>query len=138
MDNKEEQAKETELKQESEISHSGAAEQLGADIEFLSSGNKIPCEIRQEAFLPYWEKKDGEITYGIDVYEIIALSGCGDIWMCKLVDKDGNESGHNIEPNVDVFFSQKDAEKKIAGLKKTEDPKKLSKWKRRNIKDVGC
>ena len=103
---------------------------------FVPSGNKVPCDLRDPAYVPYWEKKNGEIIYGIDEYEVIAICGWNDCWFCRLIDKDKVESGA-IEPNIDVFFTIKDAEKKINALKKTEDPKKLAKWERKEIFEIG-
>ena len=106
------------------------------DIDFVPSGIIIPCDCGADAFLPYWEKKGGEIIYGIDKYIVKSISGCGDVWICTVGDENDKRSGI-LEPNVDIFFSEKDAERKITALKKTEDSKKLSKWRRKGVEDVG-
>ena len=103
---------------------------------FVSRGNIIPCDICEPAYVPYWEEKNGEKVYGIDEYETISICGWGDIWYCRIRDKNNTQSGP-IVPNVDVFFTKKDAERKITALKKTEDNKKLSKWKRKDITKIG-
>ena len=109
---------------------------LENDIEYISSGNKIPCDYGDKAFLPYWEKDNNEIVYGVDIYTVSSIAGCGEVWICTVVDKNNKKSKY-LEPNVDIFFSEKDAERKINALKKTDDIKKLSKWRRRDIGNVG-
>ena len=96
----------------------------------ISTSYKAPCEVGDEAFIPYWTKEDTEVIYGIDKYTVKGLCGCGDVWICHVINKNNSEIW-NLEPNVDVFFSEKDAERKLNGIKKTEDTKKLAKWKRR-------
>ena len=109
---------------------------LGKDVEYVPSSCKIPCDYGMDAFLPYWERKDGEVFYGIDVYMVCSIAGSGSIWICRVSDKDNKKSGP-LEPNVDIFFSRKDAEKKINAFKKADDLKKISKWYRRDIENVG-
>ena len=118
------------------VATDGLDHPLYKDIDFTSKSNPIPCDVGNEAFLPYWEKDENGIVYGVDKYKVASIAGCGDFWTCRISDEKGNES-YQIEPNVDVFFSEKDAEKKINAIKKTEDVKKLSKWKRKNIENVG-
>lgn len=89
----------------------------------------IPCSFGQDAFIPYWDKIDGEMTYGIDKGIIKSICGCGDVWICG-VELENGVKFTQLEPNIDVFFTQKEAERKLAGIKKTEDIKKLSKWRR--------
>lgn len=99
------------------------------DIQITNSFES-PCDVGDDAYIPYWTKENGEIIYGLDRYTVQGLAGCGDVWICHIKDKNGVEI-YNLEPNVDVFFSEKDAERKLNGIKKTEDKKKLEKWKRR-------
>lgn len=100
------------------------------DIQITNSF-KTPCDIGDDAYIPYWTKENGELVYGMDKYVVQGLASCGDVWICHIKDKNGVEI-YNLEPNVDVFFSEKDAERKLNGMKKTEDKKKLEKWKRRS------
>lgn len=106
------------------------------ELDFVPSGCIIPCDLDQVAFIPCWEKKNGEIEFFIDEYKIASICGCGEEWACTIKDKDNKKSKYLI-PNIDVFFSVKDANKKINALKKTEDVKKMNKWRRKNIEDLG-
>lgn len=96
----------------------------------ITNSFRIPCDVGDDAYIPYWTKKNGELIYGLDKYIVQGFVGYGDMWICHIKDKNGAEI-YDLEPNVDVFFSEKDAEKKLNGIKKMEDKKKLEKWKRR-------
>lgn len=93
---------------------------------------QAPCDVDDDAFIPYWTKENGEIVYGIDKYTVFGFAGCGNVWICHIKDKNGVEI-RELEPNIDVFFTEKDAEKKLNGIKRTEDKKKIEKWKRRKV-----
>lgn len=99
------------------------------DIQTTSSF-RSPCDVGDDAYIPYWTKENGKLIYGLDKYIVQGFVGCGDVWICHIKDKNGVEI-YDLEPNVDVFFSKKDAEKKLNAIKKMEDKKKLEKWKRR-------
>lgn len=109
---------------------------LSKDVDFIPRSTKIPCDVGDDAFLPYWERKNGKLIFGIDKYTVCSVAGAGDVWLCRIRDDNGKRS-KALEANVDIFFSKRDAEKKINALKKTEDQKKMSKWKRSDIEDVG-
>lgn len=93
------------------------------------SSSNIPCSFDQKAFLPYWDKIDEEMIYGIDEGVVKSIYGCGDVWICGVKLKNGTIVTA-LEPNIDVFFTQKEAERKLTGIKRTEDIKKISKWRR--------
>ena len=90
---------------------------------------QVPCDVGDPAYIPYWNKSGSKIVYGIDEYVVKAICGCGDSWACRIADKNGVLIS-SLEPNVDVFFTKKEAQKKLSVIQKTEDPKKLAKWKR--------
>lgn len=128
--------KTTERKSKTISQNEASEHPLSKDVDFIPCSTKIPCDLGEDAFLPYWERKDGELIFGIDKYTVCSVTGSGDIWLCKLRDDNGKQS-KVLEANVDVFFSKKDAERKVNALKKMEDQKKMLKWKRRDIEDVG-
>lgn len=104
--------------------------------EVIQETSKIyikPCEVGQDGYIPYWETgKDGKKKYGYDTYKVISLCGCGDVWMCS-VENDKGEKSCCLEPNIEIFFSENEVNKIISKIKKIEDPKKLNKWKKRDI-----
>lgn len=113
----------------SESQHPANSDILLRDIH-IETTCRVPCDLDQDAFIPYWTKENGEKVYGIDVYSVKSICGCGDVWICRVENKDGAKISQ-LEPNVDVFFSEKEAERKLSSIKKMEDDKKLAKWKRK-------
>ena len=109
---------------------------LDKDIEYTSTSCNVPCDVGGDAFIPYWEKNEDGILYGFDKYTVGSIAGCGNFWICKIRDEKGGESGV-LEPNIDVFFTEKDVERKLNNIKKTEDAKKITKWKRKTIDKLG-
>ena len=93
---------------------------------------KQPCDIGQDSDITSWEEdKDKNKKYGYDIYKVNSLCGCGDVWICTVTDKDGRRSCC-FEPNIEIFFTENDVNKALNRIKKTEDSKKLNKWKRRD------
>lgn len=91
-----------------------------------------PCDIGQDAYIPYWEEdKDKNKKYSYDTYKVNSLCGCCGVWICTVADKDGRRSCY-FEPNTEIFFTKNDVSKALNKIKRTEDPKKLNKWKRRD------
>ena len=103
----------------------------------LEVNNKVvsyiqPCDVGQDAYIPYWEEdKDKNKKYSYDTYKVNSLCGCGDVWICTVVDKDGRRSCC-FEPNTEIFFTENDVNKALNKIKRTEDLKKLNKWKKRD------
>ena len=91
----------------------------------------VPCEPGNQAFIPYWRKVSGKVTYGIDEYIVKGVCGSEYGWACRIIDDKGNMIS-GLDPNVDVFFSRKEAEKKLNSIKKAEDLKKMAKWEKKN------
>ena len=60
-----------------------------------------------------------------------SLGGCCGVWICTLTDKNGRISCY-FEPNTEIFFTKNDVNKALNRIKRTEDSKKLNKWKRRD------
>lgn len=107
------------------------------DETFVASGKAAPCEVGYKAHLPYWEKVHGNIEYGYDTYIVDLVAGCGDLWVCTVQIGEGLSSGALI-PNIDIFFTEKNVEKVLNRLKRTEDEKKRAKWKKKiNPEDIG-
>lgn len=105
-------------------------EEKNAPETFIKSTMTIPCLVGDTAYVPYWTKENGEIVYGIDECVVNGLCGCGDFWLCHVTYKNGFVE-NEFEPGIDVFFTQKDAEKKLSGIKRNGDLKKITRHKRR-------
>lgn len=110
-----------------------AKKKIEEAIQEVSKTYTQPCDLGQDGYIPYWEiGKNGEKKYGYDIYKVVSLCGCGDVWMCEVKNNKGEKSCC-LEPNTEIFFSENEVKKAINKIKKIEDPKKLSKWKRRDI-----
>lgn len=89
-----------------------------------------PCDIGWTAYIPYWDADEkGNIIYNYDTYRVVGLGGCCDVWFCIVEDENGRRS-RGFEPNVEIFFTEKDVTKTLNKIKRLEDKKKLAKWKK--------
>lgn len=110
-----------------------AKKKIEETIQEVSKTYTQPCDLGQDGYIPYCEiGKNGEKKYGYDIYKVVSVCGCGDVWMCEVKNNKGEKSC-SLEPNTEIFFSENEVKKAINKIKKIEDPKKLSKWERRDI-----